>query len=190
MKCTRRNFLLGLTALPAITVGLNTSRAESLTVKLPIPVSPSTSVDLALLLKCIAQVESGTLEHPEGDDSRVGPKGERSKYQIKQIVWDQHFKYCRGPIFFRECCSGETANVVALKHIRWLDSSLPRTTPIEKGFREYALAWCWHGGLSSWKEAGPEYEFWKQPAKLRIRLNNYATRVTNLYVELKNKRSV
>lgn len=122
-------------------------------------------MDRSLLLRAIAEVETGN------NDSKVGRHGERSRYQIKPSAWT-HMGYTRP---FTDC-RGPLADLCALQYLRWLDSSLMGTSPMEKDFREYALAWCWNGGLWSW-EMPPRY----LAHNVRIRLNNYATSVTNLY---------
>lgn len=158
---TRKNFLLVVTGFVSGVV--QKSRANTgLEVTISMP-TPSPSLDLALLANAIAEVETGN------DDTRIGLHGERSRYQIKPSVWSQH-GYTR-PFTH---CHGALASLCADQHLRWLDRSLARTTPIERDMREYALAWCWHGGLSSWTT----------PIRSQRRitsLNNYATRVTNLY---------
>ena len=121
-------------------------------------------MDLSRLLRCIAEVETGN------DDTRIGKHGERSRYQIKRSVWNQ---YQNGTYaFFAAFCWGATADFVALRHVQWLDKTLPRGSEIERNFRHYAIAWCWNGGLDSWN--GPRYSS-------NARINNYAVRVTNLY---------
>lgn len=168
MKCTRRNFLLASIGLP-LTAPLLTS-AASLSVDLhpTIKDTNSSSVDLLLLLRCIAEVETGN------DDTKVGPKGERSRYQITEAVYRQHFGF---PVYsacsefsHRTFCVGDVAHDCALRHVRWLDSTIPRLSPMERDWREYVLAWAWHGGRDSWiRNLNPHKN------------NNYAVRVTNLY---------
>jgi hypothetical protein len=157
----RRNFLkasilspflvrLGLGQITSIAPQSSPIKTES---------AQSNSPDLSLLLHCIAEVETGN------DDSKIGPKGERSRYQISRTVWEQHYE----AYTFDKFCKGCFAKGVAHEHLLWLDRHIPHITPIERDFREYALTWCWHGGLSTWNRA---YD---------INLNNYAVRVTNLY---------
>jgi hypothetical protein len=108
------------------------------------------------LLSAIAQVESGNR------DELIGPRGERSRYQISETVWRQHRRWAA---FDR--CRGHAAYDVAFAHLRWLDAKLPTNHTAR---REYVLSWVWHGGLSSWDRKS-------------ARLHDYANRVSNLYRE-------
>lgn len=129
-------------------------------------------IDYDALLWAIAAVETGH------DDTRVGPCGSRSMYQISETVWKQHIDRRGRPFSYRNfatVCRGNTANEVAYSHLRWLDANIPRRGVLECDFREYALAWAWRGGIGSWLKT--------QPWKRGLELNNYAARVSNLYVE-------
>jgi hypothetical protein len=164
----RRNFLQALTASTLTALGLSKVSAEPVITHSGRNLTSSQSVDLSLLLHCIAEVETGN------DDSKVGKGGERSRYQISETVWRQHQDLTHNSRewmtwYFQQCCKGEDAQDIALRHLRWLDRHILRITPIERDFRAFALAWCWKGGLSSWGKA------------FSIPLNNYAVRVTNLY---------
>lgn len=128
--------------------------------------STSSSVDLVLLLNCIAEVESGN------DDTKIGKHGERSRYQISKIVWNKHYR----AYDFVRFCSGSFAKSVAFAHLNWLDQNLSFKGTTEKHFREYSLAWAWRSGLESWNH-------FPYGHVTRIELNNYAVRVTNLYDE-------
>lgn len=171
----RRTFLLGSLLLPSVVTeslsgqitvpsrspDLTGSKLQSSSVTLkPIVQSRSSALEVGLLLRAIAEVETGN------NDSLVGKHGERSRYQIRQDVWQQHMAFSHA-----KYCHGGNAELCAHLHLRWLDSSLVGTSPmLEKEMRPYCLAWCWHGGLSSWLN------------KTRsIKLSNYATRVQNLY---------
>jgi hypothetical protein len=187
MKCTRRNFLLGTIGLTAASPLL----AQSLSVQCPIPhtlLKSSSYTDLSLLLRCIAMVETGTKENPDGDDTRVGPSGERSKYQITFNVWKQHQDLTHDDSewmkwYWQQCCNGEDAKHIAMRHIRWLDKTLPRKSALEREMREYVLAWAWNGGASSWNthlSTGSYLNGWNN-----VKYNNYATRVSNLYSDFK-----
>ncbi len=155
----RRGFLKLLVALPFI--GGSLKGLPKITVPLK-----SSSVDFPLLLESIAKVETG------GDDTKIGREGERSRYQISKQVWDQ---YWGGHRPFNKCW-GEAAYYTGLDHLHFLDNNIPRISETEKNFREYALAWCWCGGLSSWNN---KTVF----STKNITLNNYATRVCNLYID-------
>lgn len=158
--CTRRTFLLGLTGL-----GFLPSLRSSSIVRITLPTpKPSPSLDLSRLLDAIAQIETG------GDDRKVGPSGERSKFQIRANVWRQHL--ADKPFTL---CKGWAAEMVAEAHIEWLDATIPRATPLERDFRPYVLSWAWHGGRDSWLRQN------RLPWRRRVALNDYATRVCNLY---------
>lgn len=162
----RRNFLLVCTCLPLVKdIGASNSTVGGV-IKLPY-VPPLKSVDLSLLLHCIAQVETG------GNDRKVGPCGERSKYQITYDVW--HDITGLGHRNFLNHCRDNVAADCAMRHVQWLDKTIPRISDIERNFREFAIAWAWHGGASSWTASGQN---------TTRALNNYAVRVTNLYGEL------
>lgn len=129
-------------------------------------------LDLPLLLRCIAQVETG------GDDTAVGPKGELSQYQIKPDTWYQHAP----TLNFFLACNGIRATTIAQKHLLWLDAHIPRLTALETECREYVLAWAWKEGRDGWVKHD------RLPWKTRVAANNYATRVSNLYYELTRAR--
>lgn len=119
------------------------------------------------------------------DDTKVGRSGERSRYQISYVVWKQHQILTHKDSewmcwYWQVCCKGEDADIVALKHIKWLDRHLPRVTTDETLFRHYALAWAWNGGLTDWSRRDKPFHVSTQK---RLRCNDFATRVTNLYSE-------
>jgi hypothetical protein len=189
MKCNRRNFLLA--SITSVLAGLNSfgkhaksnpSQQGTVGGKNVSSTETSSSVDLSLLLHCIAVVETGN------DDSKVGPKGERSRYQISKVVWNQHRGFLVPSAVsehdFRTYCKGNEAQVVATWHLKWLDRHLPRISITEHDFRHFALAWAWRGGLSSWENQDKPYHV---PTEKRVEYNNYATRVTNLYADLHGK---
>lgn len=175
MKWTRRNFLLAITTLPAVV-----SLCGSDTTKQPSQMELKSSlVNLQRLLRCIAEVETGN------DDTKVGKNGERSRYQISITVWSQHIDPVSDIFWYRNFereCNGDIAKQVALRHVQWLDKTIPRISITEVHFRPYALAWAWHGGLESWTHQDDLARF---QHSTRVRLNNYATRVTNLYDDAK-----
>jgi len=120
------------------------------------PTTPtqSQSLDLSLLLQCIAEVESG------GRDDLVGPCGARSKYQITERVWYQHTT-----LNFRKYCSADYADAIAREHLDWLCYNKP--PPIDP----YHVALAWHVGLSG---SGQAYGITKKQS-------DHAQRVANLY---------
>lgn len=152
MKMTRSKFLLALTALPLTYRGLLASTMEK---KLDLSVlKPSTSVQLdrSRFLACIAQVETGN------DDTKIGPCGSRSRYQIHRNTWYQYTTQN----FVLECW-GRTALEVAQAHLTWLIKHLDRPTP-------YRLALAWHRGLN-----------WVQAQEAVLYSSGFAYRVHNLY---------
>lgn len=161
----RRNFLKVSSGLGLTACVVGTLSAEPLTVKLP-TIEKLPSIDRSLLLRCIAMVETGE------DDRVIGKHGERSQYQIRRDVWVQHWP---NEGFYK--CYGTLAAVTAFKHLKWLDANLPFTSPVERTMRHFPLAWAWNGGLDSWTSANG--------GVLRIRHANYATRVSNLYDDLR-----
>lgn len=168
MKTTRRNFLaasIGLITLPKL-LGKEGKTAD---VVLPIHPQHSSQLDLSLLLHCIAQVETG------GDDTKVGRGGERSKYQISEAVWVQH----TGSLFTSRnrirLCRGLLAEEVAMRHLRWLVSSLPRTTP-------FWLAYAWNQGCEKTNQT------LRDNSLLSLFGLGYATRVEDLYVDTLSQR--
>jgi hypothetical protein len=175
MKCNRRNFLRGLTVSTLTASGLFGSRQQ--TEMKPSNLSGqsnSSPQDLSRLLKCIAQVETGN------DDTKVGPKGERSRYQITEDVWWDRLsepgnKWWR--YRFRTECSGHIAEQVAMRHLVWLRNNLidfpkPITQP-------FWLAFAWHAGLE-------RTLLELRGASVTPELYDYARRVTNLYLDANN----
>ena len=112
----------------------------------------STSIDLARLLSCLAQVETG--DNPRA----VGRHGESSRYQISRVVW---YQYYPDRSFFD--CHGILAEECAWRHINWLLKHIHTRSP-------YWLAYAWRAGL---KTANGPITF---PTHDR-----YANRVENLY---------
>lgn len=128
-------------------------KAAILAVPLVASLRAAEPLNYAKLLRAIAEVETG------GNDGRIGRHGERSQYQIKASVWQQH---CPGVSF--SSCRGLAAHQIARDHLHWLDTNLGATTCR----REFALAWVWNGGLNSWDT--------RNAARY-----DYANRVCNLY---------
>lgn len=169
----RRNFLKVFTVLPFL-ARLGSARTSTpllVPCQTKMEISTLNSLDLQLLLYCIAEVETGN------DDTKIGPGGERSRYQISEVVWRQHQDLTHRDSewmkwYWQQCCKGDDAERVAMRHLLWLNSHLPHTTSLETDLRDYCLAWCWRGGLHAWKTNHPSN---------RININNYAVRVSNLY---------
>jgi hypothetical protein len=102
---------------------------------------------LVTLLWAIAAVETGH------NDAAIGRAGERSQYQIMEVVWRQHEPQLR-----HDRCRGEAATKVATKHLTWLTKQV--------GADVTALASAWNQGATGHRRRGP---------------NDYARRVTALY---------
>lgn len=146
-KLTRRNFLAGVISLPITAHCLSLASSGSAVVKDTRTLSvKSPSVDLSRLLACIAEVETGN------DDTKIGPCGSRSRYQIHRNTW-----YGYTDRNFEQHCWGSTALEIAKLHLLWLNTNLARPTP-------YRLASAWHSGLST-----------------TYPTSGYALRVHNLY---------
>ncbi len=141
------------------------------------PSTSKSSVDLSLLLHCIAQVETGN------DDTKVGRDGERSRYQISNFVYRQHL-----PEFSFRDASMDSLHWVAWLHVQWLDKNLPRKYDIERNMREYALAWAWNGGLKSWTYwPATRHDLIQYDMPVTVRCSNYAVRVCNLYTDAQHR---
>ena len=144
MNLSRRDFLLASIAcifvLPQVLYSKSASKTTSIT--------KSRSKVLLRLAKCIAEVETGQ------NDDAVGRAGERSKYQISRIVWEQHFP---GRAFIE--CYGINADECAIKHLSWLKQNLPRNN-------HFWVVYAWNAGLTNTRIAmskaityPPSYEF-------------------------------
>lgn len=144
MNLSRRNFLkvsIGLGFLVPLVHSSKLLARENLGTK-------SRSKVLLRLAKCIAEVETGQ------NDDAVGKAGERSKYQISRIVWEQHFP---GRAFIE--CYGINADECAIKHLSWLKQNLPRNN-------HFWVVYAWNAGLTNTRIAmskaityPPSYEF-------------------------------
>jgi hypothetical protein len=102
---------------------------------------------LVTLLWAIAAVETGH------DDAAIGMAGERSQYQIMEVVWRQH-----EPSLPHDQCTGQAATDVATQHLHWLTKQV--------GSDVISLASAWNQGATGHKRRGP---------------NDYARRVSALY---------
>lgn len=102
---------------------------------------------LVTLLWAIAAVETGH------DDAAIGRAGERSQYQIMEVVWVQH-----EPHLPHEHCTGQAATDVATRHLLWLTKQV--------GDDVTSLASAWNQGATGHRRRGP---------------NDYARRVSALY---------
>jgi hypothetical protein len=89
------------------------------------------------------------------NDRKIGPGGERSRYQISVSVWSQH-----RPLSPFASCHGAEATSVGLEHLEWLrDRAGVPDLP-------YNLAVAWRRGARSKRSA-----------------HDYGLRVENLYYD-------
>lgn len=164
----RRNFItLCTSTIAAALSGVKVhGAASSSTVSISLAPSPSTDTSLSRLLQCIAAVETG------GDDSKVGLRGERSKYQITYAVWRQHMPHMPKRADWARNCRGAVADALADRHARWLMAQNQNTE-----VSVYWFAYCWHRGLTGFETDQRTFEFRRgwTPAQ------DYARRVVNLY---------
>ena len=158
----RSTFLQGIIVLPLM---------PNVPQSLPIPTTgvSATSWDLSRLLACISAVESGGKDG--ATETVAGRIIARGRYQLTERTWHQHtnrpWKLAHNASF---------AQVIAERHLFWLDNNLPRVSVDEVHFRPYALAWAWRAGLTGWNDRDkvPHYAH-------RAVLHDYSTRVLNLY---------
>lgn len=108
---------------------------------------------ITTLLWAIAAVETGF------DDAAIGRAGERSQYQISEVVWLEY----QDLLAFSEC-RGEAAEAVARAHVEWL---------MQRWLRESVcadpvllIASAWNQGVTGHLRNGP---------------NDYARRVARVY---------
>lgn len=128
----RRTFLKLAAASLAVPLVGRTEPAVGPVVRLPLP--KVAGLDRERLLHCIAQVESG------GNDRKVGPVGERSKYQITYSVWVQHSPpIIRDRRTFSEYCNGVVADALARQHLDWIVACV--------GTSPFAIVAAWHMGV-------------------------------------------
>lgn len=98
------------------------------------------AVDEDRLLRCIAQLETGTTQISK-PVRKVGRAGERSAWQITPAVWQE---YTAAP-FARASTDAKLGRVVAAAHLRRLHVDLRRRTGYVNTF---TLALAWNAGLS------------------------------------------
>lgn len=122
------------------------------------------AIDVQHLVDQIGEVETGNAW-----DGRPGAAGELSCYQITPAVWHDTMP----GVPFAECRSYAAARACAVKHVRRLAARLEqlgyRPTPAR-------LALCWNLGFSA-------------ALQRRLRPNDYARRVANLYGTNLNQKS-
>lgn len=95
----------------------------------------------------------------------------RGRYQITCVVWFQHtnrpWKLAHNLFWSDE---------VARRHLSWLAKNIPPTS--DTTFLINSLAWAWRGGLTMWQQRETF------PPEMIQKYNDYADRVTNLYLSL------
>lgn len=178
---SRRLFLTKLVGLVGLPLLAKASSSQPLSLPVVLPRAQSeramdgisldfTTVDYERLLHCISAVETGHR------DWVIGPKGERSRFQMKRSVWEQHWGNRRP--FSR--CKGEAAEGTAHDHLCWLEPQLDAGAMD----RVWPLAWCWRGGIGAWLD--PHVSISGQQHR---KYCDYADRVTALYNDSTYKQS-
>lgn len=126
---------------------------------------PASRIDFERLADCIAMVETGSADFPNGDDLARGKQGELGRYQIQKQLWQQvsHLPF--------ECATDPSAaRKVALRHLEWLERKLKDHESLAHS-RVYLIALGWN--------SGPQ-------AVLHVfatrNQRDYAQRVENLYL--------
>jgi hypothetical protein len=175
---TRRLFLAKLAGIAGFTLLSKAKGDYTIPLSLPVvvpPIKPLSwagksdlrvqiplgAIDYDRLLYCISEVETGHKDH------LIGPSGERSRYQIKRSVWEQHWGKARP--FAR--CRGEAAWGTARDHLRWLEGQL--------GLQSSAMTFAF-----SWKEGLDGYHRSLHsgiPSQASVRGHSYAMRIWNLF---------
>lgn len=125
------------------------------------------TIDYDRLLYCISAVET------QHQDHLIGPAGERSRYQIKRSVWEQHIEAVRssfglGVRSFNKHCKWRLAEHIGLSHLAWLSLQLDSACV-------WGLAWSWRGGIGAWQSP---YSISERKHKS---YRDYADRVQSLY---------
>jgi hypothetical protein len=166
---TRRLFLAKLAGLAGFTL-LSRAKADyTKPLSLPVVVprglgkqnlSWEDVVDYNRLLYCISAVET------QHQDHLIGPSGERSRYQIKRSVWEQHWGKKRP--FSR--CKGEAAWGTAHDHLGWLVAETTTHNSV------YWLAYAWRAGITRQRRATVE-------APVHPTYHSYSKRVDALYLD-------
>lgn len=104
---------------------------------MPVVKRPPT-FDRNLMLWCIAEIES------RHNDAKIGPAGERSKYQFLYSVWLQHAdRMIQGKDCFDRYCNALVADALAKEHLDWIVSRV--------GANPFAVVASWHLGVTGSK---------------------------------------
>ena len=124
--------------------------------------------DFDTKLRAISQIESND------NDKAKGRHGELSRYQLKRIVWKQHFPYEKDsrhiPAEARRC---------AKAHLCWIEIQLCLAKHT-KDPNPKDIYVAWNLGLEAFSRR--DYNFDRLPVAIRQR----AERFENLYSELRN----
>lgn len=136
------------------------------------------SIQLALFLAAVAEVESGTAAHPRGDDLAIGKAGEVSRYQMSRALWAKYSSQIGQP---RADWKDPTmAARIAEAHSLRILAAMPADL---KGSEQRTVFWAavaWNRGLSVCVRDG-----WAQGPTPSKAVFDYAWRVVNVYLELK-----
>ena len=133
---------------------------------------PATPIlDLPRFLTCLAAVESGNKDGAIAE--RNNQPLARGRFQITEAVWFQHtnrpWKLAHNYMF---------AQVIAERHLHWLNTHLLNISIDEVHHRPFALAWAWRAGLTSWNNRDKITETHRKSELL-----DYSNRVLNLYFD-------
>ncbi len=137
-------------------------KATLLTIVLGVLATVASASDRWETLQAIHWVENPT------ESTRPGPFGELGAYQFRRATWHMHTKEP-----FHLANHRATADKVAVEHYEWLRRGLIRNG-IEAS--PYNIALAWNAGLTAVVKG-------RIPAASR----SYASRVTNLVVDLKTR---
>lgn len=115
------------------------------------------------LTRALAMIETGC------KDIAIGRAGERSRYQIKRIVWEQYKPHL---CFTKYAKDRSIATDVALTHMDWLRKAFIQKTKREPSLHDmYVL---WNKGLYGYSSIKFKFE------KLNPKMRDKATRFANL----------
>jgi hypothetical protein len=135
------------------------------------------AVDFPRFLKAISMVESGNRDTAIGW-SKDGTVVARGRYQLTKAVWQ---RWSNRPWQLAHNLSH--SQLVAEKHLLWLDQNIPRVYIEETIHRPFALAWAWRAGLSGWLNRDHPFKPGGTYPTNRATFRDYANRVYNLYLD-------
>ncbi len=115
------------------------------------------------LTKALAMIETGC------KDTAIGKAGERSRYQIKRIIWVQY----KPQLCFKQYAKDRViATEVALCHMNWLRKAFIKRTKREPTL--YDMYVLWNKGFYGYSTVNFKFE------KLKPSMRERATRFSNL----------